>query len=127
MINIPDNILKWITEHDGVNLKVDINSASADYGYAHVMHVTVIISMLTRTCNHCGYDQIWKPDDSNSKCRRHTFGAWRYDPVFTWRSKSYGGDMLQTLESAFDTWLSKQTHDKGWNPIIKMDFGETGW
>ena len=26
-----------------------------------------------------------------------------------------------------DIWLSKQTHDKGWNPIVKMDFGKAGW
>ena len=118
IVDIPDNIEKWIEKHDGVNLSVNVNPASTDYGYAHIKHLTVTISMLTRTCHHCGYDQIWNPDDSESKCRRHTYGIWRYDPVFEWTSN----DGWTTLKTAFDVWLSKQTHDNGWNPIVKMRF-----
>lgn len=121
-IHIPDNIAKWIKEHDGVNLSINFNSASADSGYAHMLWHTVQISMLTRTCNRCGYDRLWRPDDRESKCQRHTYNAWRYDTVFTWSEFQNS----TTLEDAFNKWLEAQP-DKYDAPVVKMCFGQMGW
>lgn len=121
-IHIPDNIATWINEHNGVNLSINFNNASGDAGYAHVMWYTVEISMLTRTCNRCGYDVIWNPDDSESKCIRHTYNAWRYDTVFAWSAFQN----TKSLEDCFDCWLKSQS-EKSWEPIKKMHFGQIGW
>ncbi len=121
-IHIPDNIAKWITQHDGVNLSINFNSASADSGYAHMLWHTVTISMLTRTCNRCGYDTLWNPDDSESKCIRHTYNSWRYDTVFVW--SEFQNPL--SLEVAFEEWKNKQS-DKYGAPIVKITYGQTGW
>lgn len=115
---MPQNIERYLKEHDGVNVAVNFNSASADYGYAHILHKSVVMSKLTRTCNRCGYDPLWKPDDSESKCLRHTYGASRYDPVFSY---SYTKNPL-SLEECFDIWLDRQGE-----VCEYIGFGKFGW
>lgn len=121
-IHIPDNIAKYLDEHDGVNFSYSINRADGDYGYAHMTWYTAVLSILTRTCIHCGYDHLWHPNDDDSKCKRHTYGTWRYDPVFAW-SKN---DSKLTLEEAFEVWESNQMRPWG-EPVRKMVFGRTSW
>ena len=120
--HIPKNIATWIEEHDGVNVSVNFNSASGDYGYGHIIWHSVIISMLTRTCTRCGYDELWKPDDSESKCLRHTYNSYRYDEVFAWS----GNDSQIGLEDAFNEWLDKQP-SLYYKPAVKMVYGRLGW
>ena len=121
-IDIPENIAEYIDRHDGVNLSFHINQADADSGYCHRTFYSVYIKRLTRTCNNCGYDPLWKPDDDESKCLRHTYNSWRYDTVFIWRPD---GNHL-SLEEAFDIWLKEQP--TAWNqPVKKMIFGEVKW
>lgn len=121
-IDIPDNIAEYIDRHDGVNLNINFNNASADHGYGHMLWHTISISLLTRTCHRCGYDVIWNPNDSESKCQRHSYNNWRYDDVFIW--SEFRNEM--TLEEAFDKWLSEQPkrYDQ---PVKKMVFGKIGW
>ena len=121
-IDIPDNIAEYIEAHDGINLSININNADGDYGYAHMTWCSVILSRLTRTCNRCGYDPLWKPNDDDSKCLRHTYNNWRYDEVFVWSPI----DNNQSLEEAFDVWL--QSQPTSWDlPVKKMSFGRIGW
>ena len=76
----------------------------------------------TRTCNRCGYDPLWKPNDDDSKCLRHTYNSWRYDEVFVWSPT----DNNLSLEEAFDVWLHSQP--TSWDqPVNKMIFGQIGW
>ena len=103
--SIPDNIVKFLKERNGVNLQINYNSISADMGYVHQLSHTVRLLMLTRTCSRCGYDPVWKPDDSESKCIRHTYGSWRYDRVFAWEENSEG----LSLEECFEAWEAMQS------------------
>ena len=120
--DIPDNVAEYIEAWDGINLSININNANADFGYGHMTWYTVIISKLTRTCNNCGYDPLWKPNDENSKCGHHTYNAWRYDEVFAWSPI----ENPMTLEESFDVWLKAQP--KRWNePAKLMIFGKIGW
>ena len=119
---LPLNVLRYVEENDGTSIAININSASADYGYAHVIHKSVVISRLTRTCHHCGYDPLWKPDDSESKCRRHIYSTFRYDTVFTWTPNQC--DL--SLKDAFDQFLKAQPQKYG-SPCIRKDFGKIGW
>ena len=114
-IHIPDSIARWIEQHDGVNLSININSASSDYGYAHMVYHTVSISILTRTCNRCGYDPLWNPDDTDSKCIRHTYNSPRYDKVFCWNAFRNPN----TLEEAFNHWLElNKERENDWRKAI---------
>lgn len=121
-VDIPDNIAEYIEAHDGINMSININNADGDYGYAHMTWYSVILSRLTRTCNRCGYDPLWKPNDDDSKCLRHTYNSWQYDEVFVWSPT----DNHLTLEEAFDIWLQSQPTSMN-QPVKKMTFGQIGW
>ena len=121
-VDIPDNIAEYIEAHDGINMSININNADGDYSYAHMTGYSVILSRLTRTCNRCGYDPLWKPNDDDSKCLRHTYNSWRYDEVFVWSPT----DNHLTLEEAFDIWLQSQPTSMN-QPVKKMTFGQIGW
>lgn len=118
-IHIPDNIAEFLAIHNGVNLSINFNSVTADSGYAHMMFHTVIISMITRTCNRCGYDQLWRPDDSDSHCSRHTYNAWHYDNVFVW--SDFRND--KSLEDAFEDWKASQHPCE---PVTFKSYGQIG-
>lgn len=120
-IDIPDNIAEYIETRDGVNLNININNADGDYGYAHMTWYSVVLSRLTRTCNRCGYDPLWKLND-NSKCIRHTYNSWRYDEVFIW---SPTNNEL-SLEEAFNVWKKSQPTSI-YEPVNRMTFGQIGW
>ena len=121
-IDIPDNIAEYIEDRDGINLSININNADGNCGYAHMTWHSVVLSKLTRTCNRCGYDPLWKPNDDDSKCIRHTYYSWRDDEVFEWRPT---GNNL-SLEEAFDVWL--QSQPTSWDQQVKpMTFGQIGW
>lgn len=120
--SIPENIAKYISEHDGVNLSVNYNSAGADDGYSHMIWHTVVMTRITRTCSRCGYDPLWNPDDTNSKCMRHSYGAYRYDEVFAWSPIEND----ETLAQCFDQWIDQQP--TRWDdPTVKMSFGRFGY
>lgn len=120
--SLPENIASWLVRNDGVNVSINLNNASADYGYGHMIWYTVVISMLTRTCHRCGYDRLWNPDDSESKCIRHSYNSERYDEVFAW--SAFGNPL--SLDEAFDIW-QKEQGEYGYKPIVKKMFGRFGW
>lgn len=124
LFHIPQNIAKYIADHDGSVIELSICHADADDGYAHVLWPAVSVKRLTRTCIHCGYDPIWSPDDSNSRCRRHAYNSWRYDTVFSWSGPNKTD---QDLASAFDTWQQAQPSNGYVNPVKYMRFGQFDW
>ena len=114
-LDIPDCIFEFVKQHDGCNLQININSADGFNGYAPLIHYSVYLYMLTKTCNRCGYDPLWTPEkDENSTCGRHTYSNKRYDLVFSWYSLP-GNKQPYTLENAFNVWLNNQ-------PIQQMSF-----
>ena len=119
-IDIPDNVAEYIEAHDGINLNVNINNSDGDYGYAHMTWYSVSISRITRTCQRCGYDPLWKPNDDDSKCLRHRYGSWRYDRVFVW--SPYNNEL--GLEDAFNVWLESQSNAEA---VKYMKFGQIGF
>lgn len=118
-ITIPDNIRDYLDDHYGVALDISIDSTDALNGYGEIHHEVVKICELTRTCRNCGYDPLWHPDDSKSKCKRHSYGSERYDVVFVW--SPYHCNL--SLEDAFDIWLEAQYHEE-YAPVVKCEFGE---
>lgn len=121
--SMPENMKKWIRCHDGVNLSVNWNAASADCGYAHHLFKSVVLSMLTRTCHRCGFDEVWNPDDSQSKCQRHSYNAWRYDEVFVWADE----DNNISLDEAFERWKEANPRESAADclkPVKFMSFGQ---
>ena len=103
-IDIPKNISEFLNAYDGCNLSINLNNADRLNGYGHIMLCSVHLSMITRTCNRCGYDPLWHPD--RDECNRHTYEDFRYDEVFFWRTV-VKEDSIDTssLERAFDIWL----------------------
>ena len=123
-IQIPGCIDKWANEHNGVNIAVNYNFVDGCNGYAHMVFRSVVISQITRHCNRCGYDPLWNPDDGKSKCLRHTYSSWRYDPVFNWTDNQNP----LTLEECFNAWLQVQPKENEINkPTQEMSFGQFGW
>lgn len=116
---LPDNIMGWLKEHYGANVSINVNSTDGLNGYGQLMHYSVHVSMLTRTCHRCGYDRLWKPDDSESKCQRHTYNSWRYDDVFVWRDRK----SKASLKEEFEKWLTKN-RDRKDGPMVQMVYGE---
>ena len=117
-ITIPGNMTEYLSRQDGACVVVSFNSAGEQYGYAHLMHTVVELTMLTRTCNNCGYDEIWRPELWESKCLRHSYGDYRYDTVFAWRAERSD----TTLEQSFDVWLENQPREG----VKYMTFGFGG-
>ncbi len=108
-VSMLNNIAEFMKEHDGCNISINFNNADGLNGYGHIMWCSVHISMVTRTCQRCGYDPLWHPDEEQSKCLRHTYDSWRYDDVFIWRSMLKEGHInISSLERAFDIWLKAQ-------------------
>lgn len=120
-IEIPNNIVQYIYRNDGVNLSVNINSAATISGYGRMIFCTYVLSKITRTCHRCGYDPLWNPDDTESKCIRHTYDGYRYDEVFAYSPDDEG----RSLEECFEEWLSKNNNPN--KPAERMIFGRTGF
>lgn len=123
--HIPDNLARYVEQHIGVNLSANFNSVAADAGYAHDVFHTVVLSVMTRTCNRCGYDPVWNPDDSESKCGRHTYNGWRYDEIFVWSERRNS----DSLEESFAKWEKEnEAHEKGMTvPAKRIIYGKLGW
>ena len=106
---IPNDIFEFLRRHDGCNLSINFNNASTVSGYGHIVWCSVQLSMITRTCCRCGYDPLWHPDDTESKCIHHTYDNQRYDDVFIWKAMLKEGRInISSLEKAFNTWLKAQ-------------------
>lgn len=120
-VDIPENICSWLRRQDGANVSVIFNSSSANCGYGHRILKYVAISRLTRTCVRCGYDPLWNPDDSESKCVRHTYNPWRYDDVFVWED----GTNANPLEADFSRWMDAQP-ERSDKPVVTMICGNLG-
>lgn len=118
---LPENICEWLRQNDGVNVSVNFCSASANCGYTHRILKTVVISMLTRTCVRCGYDPLWNPDDTESKCLRHTYNPYRYDDVFAWEEHKDAN----SLEDDFSKWLDANPKNCE-KPMVTMLCGSLG-
>ena len=101
---IPDRIIDYVESKCGCNLQINYNVTDGVNGYGQIVHYSVHISILTRTCNRCGYDPLWNPRGWESKCFHHSYNHERYDDVFVW-----SGACGKTLERCFDDWVNMQS------------------
>ena len=128
---IPENIADFVGHHDGSSMEVSLNPAFTVSGYAHVIWLTVRVSMLNRRCIHCGYETLWNPKPEKPCPCRHTYAKITYDDVFTWRNtwdpenkedyRSINTRAKTSLEKAFTIFLENQ-NPYGYEKIKAMHF-----
>ena len=101
---LPDNIAQYFNEkHCTIEISVCHTDVENGYG-CRITQCFRILRPYCR-CNRCGYHSLWNPDDSNSKCLRHTYEK-GWDTVFLYTLGA--GEVKMPLEVAFEEFLSKQ-------------------
>lgn len=116
-IEIPDNIQNFIKRTDGVSIDVVINHPVSSCGCNLKIRKTIVLSILNRSCNRCGYDYIFNPDGGDGDCG-HSNCELKYVPVFVWQDF----DNATPLEKAFSIWLD--AYEKR-GRVQVMTFGRT--
>ena len=99
--NLPDNVAEYLNSHYS-NIQFDVCKTDVENGYGERITRRVSIMLPYKRCTNCGYHSLWKPDDSESHCRRHTY-AKGWDTVF-----SFDMDKGGNLEEAFAEFLKRQ-------------------
>lgn len=107
--NVPSNILRYM-QYWHCNLQVNIGTTDVENGYGRRIVQNVRIMRPFCKCNRCGYHSLWNPDDSKSKCFRHTYEK-GYDTVFSYTINA-GETKKKTLEQAFDSYLAMNPKEK---------------
>lgn len=109
--NIPDNIAEYMMRYHSA-LEASVSCTDVENGYGLRIERRILLKRPYCRCVNCGYHSLWNPDDSNSRCLRHTYEK-GWDTVFCYDpDKSY-----LELKSAFSNWLLKQPN--AWNePVV---------
>lgn len=109
---IPDNLAEYMMHHY-CNLQANIGITDVEQGYGVRIEKRIRLMLPFKKCNRCGYHSLWNPDDSKSKCLRHTYtNGW--DTVF-----SYNPDCGVSLEEAFSEFISLQSADES-KPVVAL-------
>lgn len=106
--NAPMNILRYMRDHH-CNLQVNINTVDVECSYGRRIVKDLRIMRPYEECTRCGYHSLYRPDDSGSKCLRHTYKK-GYDTVFCY-TEDDGEKKSQTLEQAFDAYLKQNERE----------------
>lgn len=101
---LPDNVVNYCGQYYS-NIEIDLCNTDVECGYGVRISGGVKVMRPYNRCTNCGYHSLWNPDDSESKCLRHTYVK-GWDTVFSWSIES---DM--ELEKAFDCFLAMQPKD----------------
>lgn len=101
---LPENVAQYFNEHH-CTLEISICHTDVECGYG--VRITKCFRVLRPycKCSRCGYHSLWNPDDSNSKCLRHSYTR-GWDTVFSYSLDT--GEKKIAFEAAFDVFLSKQ-------------------
>ena len=97
-INVPDNIAVFLNRFHSA-IEISISNTDVENGYGQRIEKRLVIKMPYKRCVNCGYHSLWNPDDTESKCRRHTY-AKGWDTVFCYNPATDGN-----LEQSFQNWL----------------------
>lgn len=103
-LQLPDNMAVYVGEYYS-NIQLNVCNTDAENGYGYRITKDLRIMRPYEKCTRCGYHSLWNPDDSESRCRRHTLTR-GWDTVFSYE---FGSPI--TLEDAFQQFLDKQTDD----------------
>lgn len=109
---LPGNLAEYMMKNH-CNLQVNIGLTDVEYGYGLRVEKRILLFRPYRKCDRCGYHSLWSPDDSESKCGRHTYQR-GWDVVF-----SFNPDNGASLEEAFDEFLSLQSPDES-KPVVEL-------
>ena len=115
IVNAPRNIVRYMQKWH-CNLQININTVDVENGYGRRIIQNVRIMRPYCKCNRCGYHSLWKPDDSKSKCFRHTYEK-GYDTVFTYTIDA-GEKKAVSLESAFDEYLRLNPNEENGVAVV---------
>lgn len=112
IVDIPDNLAEYMMRYHS-NLQANVCVTDVENGYG--VRVTKSIRLMRPfcKCNRCGYHSLWNPDDSDSKCLRHTYTK-GWDTVFSWNP-----DSGVSIEDAFSEYLELQSTDES-KPVIAL-------
>lgn len=99
---MPDELAEYMMRfHSAV--EASISTTDVENGYGIRVERRIVLKRPYCRCNRCGYHSLWNPDDSESKCLRHTYEK-GWDTVFC-----YDPDRSHMeLKDAFVDWLTKQ-------------------
>ena len=113
---LPDNVAQYFNEN---HTTIDISVCNTDVEQGYGVRITKCLRILRPfcRCNNCGYHSLWNPDDTESKCRRHTYTK-GWDTVFSYTLEI--GEHKMSLEKAFDEFLKRQP-DRLTLPVIRCD------
>ena len=114
---LPDNVAQYFNEN---HTTIDISVCNTDVEQGYGVRITKCLRILRPfcRCNNCGYHSLWNPDDTESKCRRHTYTK-GWDTVFSYTLEI--GEHKMSLEKAFDEFLKRQP-DRLTLPVIRYRY-----
>ena len=113
----PLNILRYMRDHH-CNLQININTVDVECGYGRRVVKDLRIMRPYQECTRCGYHSLYRPDDSGSKCLRHTYRK-GYDTVFCYMEDT-GEKKTQNIEQAFDAYLKQNEREDYGEAVIPL-------
>lgn len=116
---LPDNISQYFNEYHAT---IDISICHTDVEQGYGTRITKRFRVLRPFCKclRCGYHSLWNPDDSGSKCLRHTYSK-GWDTVFSYTLDA--GEQKVSLQDAFDDFLRHQPDEEAWAlPVVRIDY-----
>ena len=111
---LPDNIAKYFNDHY-CTIEISVCHTDVECGYGSRISKVFKILLPFCKCNRCNYNSLWNPDDSDSKCLRHTYTK-GWDVIFAYTLET--GEHKMSLDTAFDKFLKAQSKSD-MLPIVK--------
>ena len=112
---LPDNLAAYFNDR---YCAIDISVCNTDVECGYGVRITKRLQVLHpyNECRRCGYHSLFNPDDTNSKCNRHSYKkGWAV--VFSYSLDS--GEQKMSLEDAFSMFLKDNPDRRPGNQPIK--------
>ena len=113
--SLPDNVAQYFNEYY-CTIEVSICHTDVECGYGCRISRCFKVLRPYCKCSRCGYHSLWNPDDTQSKCLRHTYTR-GWDTVFAYMIDT--GETKPSLEVMFDEFLKKQP-DSDYLPVVSL-------
>lgn len=110
---LPDNIAQYFNDHFCA-IEISVCHTDVECGYGSRISKAFKILRPFCKCNRCSFHSLWNPDDSDSKCLRHTYTK-GWDVVFSYTLDT--GEHKMSLDAAFDEFLKLQPRSE-FLPVI---------
>ena len=115
---LPDNIARYFAEHHAT-IDISVCHTDVECGYGDRITKSFRVLLPFCKCQRCGYHSLWNPDDSGSKCLRHTYTQ-GWDVVFSYTLDT--GEKKLSLQNAFDEFLSLQSDGSARLPVVQINY-----